>query len=186
MKKLTRRARPSLYPLPPVLVSCQHEGPANIITLAWAGVVCSDPVTISLGIRPERHSYDIIRKSGEFVINMPMASQVELVDRCGMISGSKYDKFKECAFTGVPGEQVQVPLIEECPLNMECKVTQVVPLGSHDLFLGEVMLIHYREEFMVNGRFDLSLADPLAFGFGRYYRLGERLARHGESVLRKR
>lgn len=186
MSKITRKAGTWLYPVPPVLVSCQAEGMANIITLAWAGVACSDPVIISLGIRPERHSYDIIKESGEFVINMPQASQVEQVDICGTLSGRKYDKFAECGFTASPAQYVGAPLIAECPVNLECKVTQIIPLGSHDLFLGEVILVHYQEEFMVDNRFDLSLANPLAYGFNRYYPLGEAIGRHGDSVRRKR
>lgn len=186
MRKLTREPSTWLYPVPPVLVSCQGTGAPNIITLAWAGVACSNPVIISLGIRPERHSYDIIKQSGEFVVNLPMAQQMEQVDLCGTVSGRNLDKFAECGFTAIPGQVVEAPLIAECPVNLECRVTQIVPLGSHDLFLGEVLLVHYNEEFMVDGRFDLSLADPLAYGFNKYYRLGEILGRHGDSVRRKR
>ena len=185
MAKVTRKATPWLYPVPPVLVSCQDADVKNIITLAWAGVACSDPVLISLGIRPERHSYDLIKRSGEFAVNMPMASQVQQVDLCGTVSGRQVDKFAECGFTAQPGELVRAPLIAECPVNLECRVTQVIPLGSHDLFLGEVLLVHYDEEHLVNGRFDLSLVDPLAYGLGSYFRLGECVGRHGDSVRRK-
>lgn len=186
MTKITRKPQTWLYPVPAVLVSCQDTGPPNIITLAWAGIVCSQPVMLSLGIRPERHSYDIIKESGEFVVNMPQASQMELVDHCGVVSGREHDKFAECDFTALPGQLVRAPLIQECPVNLECRVTKVIPLGTHDLFLGEVILVHYSEEFVVGGRFDLSLADPLAYGFSQYYRLGEFLGRHGESTIRKR
>lgn len=186
MTKITRTPVPWLYPVPPVLVSCQNKGPANIITLAWAGIVCSNPLIVSLGIRPERHSYGIIKESSEFVINMPMASQMELVDTCGVVSGREHDKFAECGFTALESKLVGPPLIGECPVNLECRVTQIIPLGTHDLFLGEVVQVHYSEKYVVKGRFDLSLADPLAYGFSQYYRLGELLGRHGDSALRKR
>ena len=186
MSKITRRPHAALYPVPPVLVSCQSTGPANIITLAWAGVACSDPVIVSLGIRPERYSYDIIKESGEFVVNIPSAGQLEIVDTCGVISGRDYDKFTELQITPSPTQKVQVPLIEECPVNIECRLKQIIPLGAHDLFLGEVLLVHFSEEYVVDGRFDLSLADPLAYGFSQYFRLGDLLGRHGEFVLRKR
>ncbi len=186
MAKHTRKPQTWLYPVPAVLVSCQHEGQANIITLAWAGIVCSSPVMVGLGIRPERHSYGIIKKSGEFVVNMPQASQVELVDHCGVVSGREHDKFAECGFTPLSGTMIKAPLIDECPVNLECQVRKILPLGTHDLFIGEVVLVHYDEELMVNGRFDLSAADPLAYGFSHYFRLGELIGRHGESVLRKR
>ena len=184
--KITRQPGTWLYPVPPVLVSCQSTGLANIITLAWAGVACSDPAIISLGIRPERHSYGIIKESGGFVVNMPKASQMELVDICGTISGRDYDKFAECRFTALPGNLMRAPLIAECPVNVECRVTQVIPLGSHDLFLGEVVWVHYSEEYTENGRLDLTSADPMVYGFGHYYNLGELLGSHGESLRRKR
>lgn len=186
MSKITRKPHAAMYPVPPVLVSCQSTEPANIITLAWAGIACSNPVIVSLGIRPERHSYGIIKESGEFVVNMPKASQVELVDSCGVLSGRDCNKFAELGVTASPGEIVQVPLIEECPVNLECKVKQIIPLGTHDLFLGEVVLVHFSEEYVVDGRFDLSLADPLAYGFSQYFSLGDLLGRHGEFALRKR
>ncbi len=184
--KITRQAGTWLYPVPPVLVSCQSTGPANIITLAWAGVACSDPVIIGLGIRQERHSYGIIKESGSFVVNMPRASQMELVDACGTTSGRDHDKFGECGFTALPGKLVGAPLIAECPVNLECRVSQVIPLGSHDLFLGEVVWVHYDEECAVNDRFDLVTADPLTYGFGQYYRLGELVGRQGASLRRTR
>lgn len=184
--KMTRPPGTWLYPVPPVLVSCQSTGSANIITLAWAGIACSDPAIISLGIRPARYSYDIIKESGGFVVNVPTASQMELVDTCGTISGREYDKFNECGFTALPGNLIRAPLIAECPVNIECRVLQVIPLGSHDLFLGEVVWVHYSEEFTVDGRFDLAAADPIVYGFGSYYGLGEFLGRHGESLRRMR
>ena len=184
--KVTGKPGSWLYPAPPVLVSSQSAGTANIITLAWAGVACSKPAMISLGIRPERHSHAMIKESGEFVVNIPKANQMELVDICGTISGREYNKFDECGWTALPGHHVAAPLIAECPVNLECRVSQVIALGSHDLFLGEVVLVHYDEEFMVDGRFDVDSADPMAYAFGRYYRLGEVIGRHGESMLRKR
>lgn len=179
--KVTRQPGTWLYPVPPVLVSCQSNGKANIITLAWAGVACSDPAIISLGIRPERYSYGIIKESGGFVVNMPMAHQMEMVDTCGTTSGRDHDKFDVCGFTALPGKLGTAPLIAECPVNIECRVTEVIPLGSHDLFLGEVVWVHYNEKYAENGRLDLPATDPMIYGFGNYYRLGECLGRMGES-----
>lgn len=184
--KMTSQPRPWLYPITAVLVSCQSSAPANITTLAWAGVACSEPVVIGLGIRPSRHSYSIIKESGEFVINLPRADQMEIVDTCGMISGRDYNKCEKCGLTALPGHKVGAPIIAECPVNIECRVSQVIPLGTHDLFLGEVVLIHYDRELMTSGGFDIDSADPLAYAFGRYYRLGELVGRQGESMLRER
>ncbi|HPT83771.1 MAG TPA: flavin reductase family protein [Limnochordia bacterium] len=135
MKKLTRSGAPWLYPLPPVLVSCKHEDRANIITLAWAGVACSDPAIISLGIRPQRYSYGIIKESGEFVVNIPTASQVEQVDFCGQVSGRNVDKFVHCGFTPVPGRSVQAPLPDAStwakPMPWCTGSTVITALGKH-------------------------------------------------------
>lgn len=184
--KITRQPGTWLYPVPPVLVSCQSTGQANITTLAWAGVACSDPAIISLGIRRERHSHGIIKESGEFVVNMAKASQMDLVDICGTTSGRDHDKFAACGFTALPSKLVGAPMIAECPVNLECRVSQVIPLGSHDLFLGEVLWVHYDEDCAVNGRLDLALADPLVYGFGQYYSLGDLLGRQGASLRQKR
>lgn len=186
MKKLTRTPAPWLYPLPAVLVSCQHEGPANIITLAWTGVVCSDPAMVGIAIRPQRYSHGIIKESGEFVVNIPTASQVEWVDLCGGLSGREVDKFARCGFTPVPGQLVKAPLIAECPVNLECKVSQILPLGSHDLFLGEILTVHHAEEYTVDQRFALPQAEPLVYGLGGYYRLGEELGRQGDWIRKAR
>lgn len=183
--KITRQPGTWLYPVPPVLVSCQSNGPANIITLAWAGIACSDPAMISLGIRSERHSYNIIKESGGFVVNIPKASQMDFVDTCGRISGRDYNKFQECKFTALPGKLMRAPLIAECPVNIECRLAQIIPLGSHDLFLGEILWVHYDEELSVNGRFNLEAADPIVYGFGQYYRLGEFLGHQGELLQQK-
>ncbi len=186
MAKITRKPQTGLYPLPVVLVSCQSGGKPNIITLAWAGIFCSEPVLVGVGIRPERHSYGIIKESGDFVINMPRHGQIDLVDHCGLVSGREHDKFKECEFTPLPAEKIGAPLIKECPVNLECRVERIIPLGTHDLFLSEVVLAHYSEDCLVDGKFDLPAAEPLAYGFGQYFSLGEILGRHGRSALKKR
>jgi flavin reductase (DIM6/NTAB) family NADH-FMN oxidoreductase RutF len=184
--KIIRKPSTWMYPLPVVLVSCEGSVGPNIITLAWAGVLCSDPVMVGLGIRPERYSYDIIKESGEFVINMPKASQVELVDHCGIVSGRDHDKFQECGFTPIRGKKVKGPLIQECPVNLECKVHEVIPLGSHHLFIGEVVLVHYSKEYVINGRFDLDMAEPLAYGLSQYLSTAGLVGQHGDSVRRER
>ncbi|HOP40312.1 MAG TPA: flavin reductase family protein, partial [Geobacteraceae bacterium] len=148
MKKLIKKGT-YLFPTPTAMVSCVAEdGATNIITLAWVGVVCSDPPVVSISIRPGRYSYDLIKKSGEFVVNIPREEQIRELDFCGVASGRDVDKFKELGFTPVPGSQVAAPLIRECPVNLECRVIDIKSLGAHDLFLGEIVAAHMDEEVM--------------------------------------
>lgn len=176
-----------LYPLPVVMVSCRDgEGKPNIITIAWTGTVCSDPPMVSISVRKERHSYDIIKKSGEFVINLTTEALVKETDYCGVRSGSKVDKFAETGLTAVPGTKVNAPLIAEAPVNLECRVTEVKELGSHDMFLAEVVAVHADEAYMdEQGRFDLSLAKPIVYSHGTYYCLGKPLGTFGYSVKKQ-
>ena len=176
-----------LYPLPAVMVSCKRENEkANIITLAWAGTVCSDPAMVSISVRPERFSHDIIQERGEFVINLVTRSLVEACDWCGVRSGRDYDKFREWKLHEYISEYMATPAISESPVNLYCKVTQVTPLGSHDMFLAEITGITVDEAYMDEaGKFDLSATDLIAYSHGEYFALGEKLGKFGYSVRKK-
>ncbi len=173
-----------LYPLPVVMVSvADKEGRNNIITIAWAGTICSNPPMVSISVRPERYSYDILKETGEFVINLTTKDLTYATDYCGVKSGRDVDKFKEMGLTALPGKEVKAPLIAESPVNMECKVTQVIPLGSHDMFLAEVVAVHVDEKYMdEKGKFHLDKAEPIAYSHGDYLATGELLGTFGYSV----
>ncbi|MBR4085367.1 MAG: flavin reductase family protein [Lachnospiraceae bacterium] len=173
-----------LYPLPVVMVSvADKEGRNNIITIAWAGTICSNPPMVSISVRPERYSYDIIKETGEFVINLTTKDLTYATDYCGVKSGRDVDKFREMGLTALSGKEVKAPLIAESPVNIECKVTQVIPLGSHDMFLAEVVAVHVDEKYMdEKGKFHLDKAEPIAYSHGDYLATGELLGTFGYSV----
>lgn len=172
-----------LYPLPVVLVSVADGETQNILTVAWAGTVCTNPPMVSISVRPERYSYEMIKKSGEFVLNLTTKELVYAADYCGVKSGRDVDKFRELKLTALPAEQVKAPLIEQSPVNIECRVVQIQNLGSHDLFLAEVLAVHADEKYLdEKGRFDLSKADPVVYSHGTYYNLKEPLGTFGYSV----
>ncbi len=182
MTKVTRNPTTALYPVPAVLVSCGVDSEANIITLAWVGTLCSDPALIGIGVRPSRHSHKLIEEVRQFVVNLPTADQVEWVDYCGTVSGRDEDKWSACGFSPVSGTDVQVPLIAECPVNIECRLRQTFRLGSHDLFIGEVVAVQVDEEVLdERGELDIAKARPLAYVNGYYRRVGELLGKHGFS-----
>ena len=187
--KRTLRGGNMLNPTPVVMVSCGSTlDEYNIITIAWAGTVCSDPPMCSISVRPERHSYNIIKKDGSFVINLVNKQLATYADWCGVRSGRKYNKFVETGLTPVRATKVNAPMIEESPVNLECKVTQIIPLGSHDIFLAEVVAVH------VNGKLfspktdaiDLRRADLVTYSHGHYYTLGDILGKFGFSVEKKK
>ena len=173
-----------LYPLPVVMVSvADKDGKNNIITIAWTGTICSNPPMVSISVRPERYSYDILKETGEFVINLTTKNLTYATDYCGVKSGRDVDKFKEMGLTPLPGKEVKAPLIAESPVNIECKVTQVIPLGSHDMFLAEVVAVHVDEKYMdEKGKFHLDKAEPIAYSHGDYLATGELLGTFGYSV----
>lgn len=179
MKKV-KPGSTALFPVPAVLVTCGVEKP-NIISLAWVGTVSSAPPAVSIGVRPERFSHGLIKDSGEFVVNLPRSDQVDLVDYCGHVSGRNVDKWAACGLTPAPSNKVRTPLIAECPVALECRVTHHLALGAHDLFIGEVLSVQADEDVLdVHGRMDYDRADPLAYVRGFYWRLGEELGRHGD------
>lgn len=177
-----------LYPLPAVMVSCQRPGEKpNIITLAWAGTICSDPAMVSISIRPERHSYGIIKETKEFVINLTTKDLTFATDYCGVKSGRDIDKFKEMKLTPTPSFKVGCPSIGESPVNIECKVREIIPLGTHDMFIADVVSVGVSEDYMnESGKFELNETNLMAYSHGEYFTLGEKLGKFGYSVAKKK
>ena len=173
-----------LYPVPAVMVSCARKGEKpNIITVAWAGTVCSDPAMVSISVRKERYSHDIIKETGEFVINLTTRKLARATDYCGVKSGRDVDKFADMHLTAAPSVKIEAPAIAESPVNIECKVTQVLELGSHDMFIAEVMAVNVDESLLdEKGTLHLSDADLIAYSHGRYYGLGDFIGKFGYSV----
>ena len=156
--------------------------------MAWTGTVCTTPPMCYISVRPERHSYAVIRRTGEFVINLTTRSMARATDWCGVRSGRDFDKFRETGLTPVPAERVAAPLIAEAPVSIECRVRQVLPLGTHDMFLAEVVNVQADEAYIdpATGRFCLERAEPIVYSHGEYFALGDALGRFGWSVRRKR
>jgi flavin reductase (DIM6/NTAB) family NADH-FMN oxidoreductase RutF len=189
MAKIQWKPGTMIYPVPAVLVSCgtQRSG-FNIITIAWTGTLCTKPPLCYISVRPERYSYGLIKKTGEYVINLTTRQLAFSTDWCGVKSGREVDKFKEMQLTPVKGQIVMAPLIAESPLNIECRVRDIMALGSHDMFISEVVAIN-AEESLINpktGSFQLSHADPICYAHGRYFALGRMLGTFGYSVRKKK
>ena len=176
-----------LYPVPAVMISCGREGETpNIITVAWAGTISSSPAMVSISIRPERYSYDIIKETGEFVVNLVTKDLVFATDYCGVKSGRDIDKFKQMKLTPTRSQIVKAPGIDESPVNIECKVIDIIPLGSHDMFLGEVVNVTVEDIFMnESGKFELNSTGLVAYSHGEYFELGKKLGKFGYSVEKK-
>lgn len=180
--KRTLKPCTPLVPAPVVLVTCRDAGGNdNIITLSWVGVVNSAPPMVGISIRPSRHSHPIVAASGEFGVNIPSAEQLRLADHCGTVSGRNEDKFRATGFTRLPGTAIRAPLIAECPINIECAVRQRLHLGSHELFLGEVLAVRVSESCMVGDRIDVAKAAPVAYApeANEYRALGQLLGTYG-------
>ena len=184
MGKQIWKAGNMVYPLPAVMVSCQRPGEkANIITVAWTGTVCTNPAMLYISVRPERYSYDIIRETGEFVVNLTTEKLAKATDFCGVRSGRDVDKFKEMNLTEEASVQIQAPCIAQCPVNIECRVKEVLELGSHHMFLAEVLQVHVDEAYIdEKGKFHLNDTGLMAYSHGEYKALGERLGTFGYSV----
>ncbi len=173
-----------LYPLPAVMVSCMRPGEKpNIITVAWAGTICSDPAMVSISIRKSRYSHAIICETGEFVINLVTKDLTFKADLCGVKSGKDIDKFAECSLTPIDSKTVKAPGIAESPVCIECKVKQVLELGSHDMFIAEVVNVSVDEKYMdEKGKFCLNETDLTAYSHGEYFTLGNKIGKFGYSV----
>ena len=175
-----------LYPLPVVMVSCGREGETpNIITVAWAGTVCSDPAMVSISVRKERFSHKIIKDTGEFVINLVNKPLVRATDYCGVKSGREVDKFKEMKLTPLPSQHVKAPGIGESPVNLECRVEKEIALGSHIMFLARVVSVSVDEAWLdEKGSFHLEWAKPICYSHGKYFQLGKEIGKFGFSVAK--
>lgn len=188
MSKQIWKAGNMVYPVPAVMVSCGREGErANIITVAWCGTCNSQEPMAYISVRPERYSYDIIKETGEFVMNLVNRPLVFATDYCGVKSGRDVDKFKEMALTRQESQYVKAPGIAESPVNIECRVRQVVPLGSHDMFIADVLCVTVDEKYMdETGGFNLNGSGLVAYSHGEYFELGEKLGKFGYSVQKKK
>ena len=177
-----------LYPVPAVMVSCQRENEKpNIITVAWAGTICSDPVMLSISVRKERYSHRIISETKEFVVNLTTKDLCRATDYCGVRSGRDVDKFKEMKLTKEKADFVKVPMIAESPVSIECKVRQVLELGSHHMFLADVLAVHADPQYMdEKKKFHLNDAKPLVYSHGEYLGIGKKLGTFGYSVKKKK
>ena len=186
MSKQSWRGSTLLNPEPPVLVSCGGLEKPNLITIGWTGTICTQPSMVSISVRPERYSHHLIQESGQFAINLPTEALVRSVDWCGVKSGRDVDKFAACGLTAAAASKVGAPLLAESPLNMECRVTQIIPLGSHDLFLAEVVACDVEESLLdEKGKLCLDKAGLLAYSHGEYFALGKQLGTFGYSVRKK-
>ena len=188
MAKIEWRAGNMLYPLPVVMVSVTDgAGNDNVLTIAWAGTTSSDPAMVSISVRPTRHSYEMIKKTGEFVINLTTEDLVYATDYCGVKSGRDIDKFKKMKLTKEKASHVKAPMIAESPVNIECRVTKMEDLGVHHMFLAEVLAIHVDDKYMnEDNKFCLDQAKPIVYSHGEYYGLGKKLGTFGYSVKKSK
>ncbi len=180
--KIQRRPMNVLLPVPLVMVSVAGEagGEPDVVTLAWVGTVCSAPPMLSISVRPSRHSHGLLQRWHEFVVNVPRASQVREVDLCGNVSGRDTDKFADCGFHKLAAARVGAPLIEECPINIECVTRHRLSLGAHDLFIGEILAVHFDEDVLDSrGRLQPGKVEPLAYVHGDFWTLGEKVGSYG-------
>lgn len=177
-----------LYPVPAVMVTVQDgEGKSNIITIAWTGTVCTNPPMLYISVRPERYSYHMLEETGEFVVNMTTKKLAKAADYCGVRSGRDVDKWKETGLTPEKAQAVNVPLIAESPVNIECRVKDVLKLGSHHMFLAEVLAVDVDESLLdMGGRLALEKAEPVVYSHGEYYGLSELMGTFGWSVRKKK
>ncbi len=176
-----------LAPVPPALITVGDMEKGNIMTAAWTGILCSDPPKTYVSIRPSRYTHGVLSERREFVINLPTAAQAKKTDYCGIYTGAKVDKFEKCGFTPTESEQVAAPTIAECPIALECRVTEVVKLGTHDMFVADIVSVSADEKLLdENGKLHMEKADLLAYAHGEYYALGKRLGTFGFSTRRKK
>ena len=187
MSKITWKAGTFIYPLPAVMVSCGTMEKANIITVAWTGILNTNPATVYISVRPTRYSYQIIKEQKEFVINLTNKELVQATDWCGVKTGAKVDKFKEMHLHKEKAKFLSCPMIQESPVSIECRVKEIIPLGSHDMFLAEVLAINADEKYINDkGAFDISKCDLIAYANGNYYTLGKKLGKFGFSVQKSK
>jgi flavin reductase (DIM6/NTAB) family NADH-FMN oxidoreductase RutF len=189
MSKISWKPGTMIYPLPAVMVSCGNsQTKQNIITIAWTGTICTTPAMCYISVRPERYSYNIIKETGEFVINLTTKKLAFATDWCGVKSGREFDKFKEMNLTPGKAEKVSAPIIQESPINIECALKEIKPLGTHDMFIAEIVAINADDTFLdkETDLFALNEAEPICYSHGKYYMLGELIGKFGFSVEKKK
>lgn len=188
MSKINFKPGNMIYPLPAVMVSCGDiDAESNILTVAWTGTICTNPPMAYISVRPERHSYQMIKESGEFVINLTTESLIRATDYCGVKSGRDVDKWQECHLTKEKADTVKCPLIEESPVNIECKVKEIKELGSHHMFIADVTSVHVDEKYMdEKNSFHLNDSGLIAYSHGTYFSLGRKLGTFGYSIRKKK
>jgi flavin reductase (DIM6/NTAB) family NADH-FMN oxidoreductase RutF len=187
MAKKTMRGGALLAPLPPTMVSCGDMESSNIITIGWTGILNTIPPKTYISVRPTRHSYEIIKEKGEFVINLTPSQLAKAADYCGVYTGKKVDKFEKCKLTKIKGTQVDTPMIEECPVNIECRVTDIIPLGSHDMFMADILAVNVDEElFDKDDKMRLDKANLICYSHGEYFELGKKIGTFGFSTKKKK
>lgn len=187
MSKVAWKSGTFEYPIPAVMVSCGNMDKSNIITVAWTGIIASDPATCYISVRKNRYSYDIIKESGEFVINLTTEDLTYATDWCGVKTGAKVDKFKEMNLTKEQANFVKCPLIKESPVSIECRVKEIKEMGSHDMFIAEVLSIDADEKYIdENGAFDITKCNLMAYANGKYFTLGNQIGKFGYSVQKKK
>ncbi len=187
MSKLLWKGGTLLAPVPAVMVSCGNMEKSNILTVAWTGIVNSDPPKTYISVRPSRHSHQIIKESGEFVINLTTAAMARATDSCGVLTGAKVDKFAKFKLTKEKANEVSAPLIGESPLSLECRVTDVISLGSHDMFLADIVAMDIDESLVdEKGKLHLEKAGLMAYSHGEYFALGKKIGSFGYSVRKKK
>ena len=187
MAKIHWKGSTLLSPVPPAMVTCACGDEINIVTVAWTGILNSQPPKTYISLRPSRHSYAMIRESGEFVINLTSEALVHAADWCGIHTGAKVNKFERCHLTPVPAQEVACPLIAEAPLALECRVTDVLPMGTHDVFFADIVAVDAEDSLLDrNGKLRLDRANLVAYAHGDYYQLGRKLGCFGFSVAGKK
>ncbi len=185
MNKVTWQGGALIAPIPAVMVSLGDMECSNIITVAWCGITNTVPPKTYISVRPQRHSYNILKEKKEFVINLTPASLAKKADLCGVYTGKKVDKFQKCGFTKERASIVSAPMISECPISIECRVTDIIPLGSHDMFLADIVAVNVEKSLLQDGKLCINRAHLCAFAHGEYYKLGERIGKFGFSVKKK-
>lgn len=187
MGKISWQGGTLLAPVPPTLVTCGSGEDINVLTVAWTGILNTKPPRTYIAVRPERHSFEMIRQQGAFVINLPTASMVRAVDKCGVVSGKQVNKFETCGLTPQPATKVTAPLIAQCPLSLECVVYQEIPMETHVVFVADIVAVNVEDTLVdEKGKLHLDRADLLAYAHGEYFALGKKLGKFGYSVQKKK
>lgn len=187
MEKITWKGSALLAPVPPALVSCGTMEAPNMLTVAWTGTVNTQPPKTYISVRPERYSHDLIKASGEFVLNLPTSALVRSIDFCGVKSGADTDKFAACGLTAQPVEGFACPMVGESPVSLACRVTDIIPMGTHDMFLADIISVHVAEALLDDaGRLRLAKAGLCAYAHGEYFALGKKIGDFGFSVKKKK